>query len=245
MIRTVLISALLVSAVSQVAIGQVNSNDVQVGCRQALNRQLARDNRGSAIRSTLRSARERGGGDQLRVIGEAEVSIDGRPRRMVSFECVYNLRGDFPESVNYNYADGENQGGGSSGGGWQGADPGRPRPGGRGINLDALPGFAMRRGGRGGNIIELKMQIDGMVDIFIRNDQLRYDVINGQPPTDQGTVAGVFLPRRELECLVEKRDGRAEILVIDQPSRLNNFTLHLQINDRSSGSDRYEARITW
>jgi hypothetical protein len=34
-------------------------------------------------------------------------------------------------------------------------------------------------------------------------------------------------------------------MVIEQPSRQNNFTLHLQINDRAGGSDRYEARITW
>lgn len=240
--RSLTIVALLVAG-GHSGLGQSVSNDIRVGCRQSLNQRLARDNRGAAIRSNLRGTRERGGGDQLRLSGEAEVSIDNGPWRVVSFECVYNLRGDFPESASYNYSDGGYQGGGSSGDDWPGT--GRPRPGGRGVNFDALPGSPMRRGGRGGNIIELKMQVDGMVDIFIRGDQLRYDVVNGQPPTDLGTVASVFLPRRNAECFVEKRDGRAEILVIDQPSRFNNFTLHLQINDRSGGSDRYEARITW
>lgn len=245
MIRRGLTTLVLLVAGVGSALGQGISNDMRIGCRQALNQRLARDNRGAAIRSNLRTTRERGGGDQLRITGEAEVSIDNGPWRVVTFECVYNLRGDFPESAGYSYSDGGYQGGGSSGDDWSGTGPGRPRPGGRGVNFDTLPGYPMRRGGRGGNIIELKIQVDGMVDIFIRGDQLRYDVINGQPPSDLGTVAGVFLPRRNAECYVEKRDGRAEILVIDQPSRFNNFTLHLQINDRSGGSDRYEARITW
>lgn len=244
--RTAALTFLLI-ALSGVGLGQGVSTEIRIGCRQALNQRLARDNRGATIRSNLRSTRERGGGEQLRISGEAEVSIDNGPSRTVSFECLYNLRGDFAESASYRYSDdgNGNQGGWNSGGGWPGGESARPRPGGRGVNFDALPGSTMRRGGRGGNIIELKVQVDGMVDLFIRDDQLRYDVINGQPPADLGTIASVFLPRRNLECYVEKRDGRSEIMVIEQPSRQNNFTLHLQINDRAGGSDRYEARITW
>lgn len=113
------------------------------------------------------------------------------------------------------------------------------------MNFESLPSVTMRRGGRGGNIMEVKAEVDGMIDIFIRGDQVRYDVITGQSPNYMDVVASVVLPRREVDCQVEKRDGRAEILVIEQPSRSNNFTLHLQINDRAGGSDRYEARITW
>lgn len=222
---------------------QSAGNEIRSGCRQALNQRLFRDNRGARIQTTLRTVRDRYLSDgQTGLSGEAEVSIDNGPWRTITFDCVYNTRGDFAESVTYSAGNsGGNQGGSPGGGGF-----GRPRPGaGRGVNFDGLPGFTLRRGGRGGNEIELRMQIDGMVDIFIRGDQLRYEVINGQPPGDLGTQASVPLPRRELECQVEKRDGRAQILVIDQPSRANNFTLHLQINDRDGGSDRYHARISW
>lgn len=226
---------------------QSAGSEIRSGCRQALNQRLFRENRGARIQTTLRTVRERYLNDgQVELSGEAEVSIDNGPRRTISFDCVYNTRGDFAESVNYTTGTiggnfGGNQGGSPGVGGF-----GRPRPGaGRGVNFDGLPGFTLRRGGRGGNEIELLMRIDGMVDIYIRGDQLRYEVINGQPPVDQGTQASVLLPRRELECQVEKRDGRAQILIIDQPSRANNFTLHLQINDRDGGSDRYRARISW
>ncbi len=226
---------------------QSGSADVRTGCRQALNQRLFRDNRGARIQTTLRNVRDRYLNDRQVVLsGEAEVSIDNGPWQTIAFECVYNTRGDFAESATYgagNYGDnlGRNPGGNVGGGGF-----GRPRPGaGRGINFDALPGFPLRRGGRGGNEIDLRLQVDGMVDIYIRGDQVRYDVINGQPPRDMGTEASVILPRREVECQVEKRDGRAQILIIEQPSRSNNFTLHLQINDREGGADRYRARINW
>lgn len=243
-VRAYLVIAILALFI-KVGNAQGALNDTRIGCRQALNQRLARENRGATIRTKLRAVQERGGGVQLRLSGEAEVSIDSGPWRVVSFECIYNLRGDYAESASYTYTDTFSGGGWNNGGDVSGGEPVRPRPGGRGVNFDALPGFTMRRGGRGGNLIELKVQVDGMVDIFIRDDQLRFDVINGQPPSDLGTVAGVFLPRRSLECLVERRDGRAEILIIDQPTRQNNFTLHLQINDRAGGSDKYEARITW
>lgn len=254
MIRRIFTLTLLLLTTSGFALAQGITSEIRSGCRQALNQRLSRDNRGAAIQSNLRSARERfGGGNQLRIIGEAEVSIDSSPWRTVSFECIYNTRGDYAESATYNYTDGGGWGGGNggnggngSGGGRPGDGWGRPRPGGRGAaNFESLPSVTMRRGGRGGNIIEVKAQVDGMIDIFIRGDQVRYDVINGQTPSYMDVVASVVLPRRELECQIDKRDGRSEIMIIDQPSRFNNFTLHLQINDRAGGADRYEARITW
>ena len=244
--------ALVLTVTGSRALAQGVNSEIRSGCRQALNQRLFRDNRGARIQTTLRNVRDRSlANGQVTLSGEAEVSIDNGPWRTVSFDCTYNTRGDFAESASYSFSaggpGGDNDGGGFSGGGNN--QPGgwnRPRPGGgRGGNFDALPGFTMRRGGRGGNEIDLRLQVDGMVDIYIRGDQVRYEVINGQPPNDYGTEASVFLPRRELECQVEKRDGRSQILVIDQPSRLNNFTLHLQINDRDGGSDRYRARINW
>jgi hypothetical protein len=249
--RTVALTLFLLMT-SGVGLSQGLTNEMRIGCRQALNQRLSRDSRGATIQSNLRSARERfGGGNQLRISGEAEVSIDNGPWRTVNFECIYNTRGDFPESASYSFTDGGNWNGGNSGIGAGGGRPGdgwgRPRPGGggRGVSFDTLPSVTMRRGGRGGNIIELKAEVDGMIDIYIRGDQVRYDVINGQSPSYMDVVASVVLPRRELDCQIEKRDGRSEIIIIDQPSRYNNFTLHLQINDRAGGADRYEARITW
>jgi hypothetical protein len=112
------------------------------------------------------------------------------------------------------------------------------------IPFDQLPGFDLRSGGRQ-NQIELQIEVDGLVDLYLRDGRLRFDVINGRPPRDAGSRAGQPLPRTTIFCDVEKRRGRNEIRVIEQPSRNNNFTLHLQIDDRQGGADRYEARIRW
>lgn len=250
---TTLVVALMVMMVTisgSAAQAQGVTAEIRTGCRQALNQRLFRDNRGSRIQTTLRNVRDRSlSNGQVSLSGEAEVSIDNGPWQTISFECTYNTRGDFAESASYsagysgNNSDRDNDRG--FGGGGRNNQPGGRSDSRRGINFEALPGFTMRRGGRGGNEIDLRLQVDGMIDVYIRGDQVRYEVINGQPPNDYGSEASVFLPRRELECQVEKRDGRAQILVIEQPTRFNNFTLHLQINDRDGGSDRYRARINW
>ena len=258
-IMVVALRMMLATISGSVALAQGVTAEIRTGCRQALNQRLFRDNRGSRIQTTLRNVRDRSlSNGQVSLTGEAEVSIDNGPLQTISFECTYNTRGDFAESASYsagysgNNSDRDNDRGFGGGGrnnqpggpGWPGGPGGRTGSG-RGINFEALPGFTMRRGGRGGNEIDLRLQVDGMIDVYIRGDQVRYEVINGQPPNDYGSEASVFLPRRELECQVEKRDGRAQILVIEQPTRFNNFTLHLQINDRDGGSDRYRARINW
>jgi hypothetical protein len=99
-----------------------------------------------------------------------------------------------------------------------------------------------RRDGR----FDLRVRVDGSVDFFIRTGEIRYQVRSGAPPRDEGSEYRQELPRGETVNLqLEQRDGRNPIRIVEKPSRRNNYTLIISIDDSQSGGDRYHARITW
>ena len=229
--------------------GQQNEEWLRARCTDALQRRISSEERIRFAQVTITRARaDSPGRGAVRLRGQAMVGVRGSQDREISFDCRANQSSDLAEVFSWRWgtdqADpspgwgGRPGGGGNNGGGW--------RPGGRPgtIPFDQLPGFDLRSGGRQ-NQIELQIEVDGLVDLYLRDTRLRFDVINGRPPRDAGSQAGQPLPRTTIFCEVEKRRGRNEIRVIEQPSRNNNFTLHLQIDDRQGGSDRYQARIRW
>ncbi|MEO5858877.1 MAG: hypothetical protein ABIR33_08010 [Pyrinomonadaceae bacterium] len=44
---------------------------------------------------------------------------------------------------------------------------------------------------------------------------------------------------------VDKLDGRGRVRVVQQPSRSNNFTTIISIDDDKGGRDRYRIRVNW
>jgi len=93
---------------------------------------------------------------------------------------------------------------------------------------------------------DLRARVDGSVDFYIRGAEIRYRLRNGRPPTDEGSEYRQELPRGPIEGLnLEQRDGRNPIRITEEPSRRNNWTLVLSIDDRQGGDSRYHARITW
>jgi hypothetical protein len=238
---------------------QQNEEWLRARCSDALQRRISSEERIRFPQVTITETRtdspSRG---VVRLRGQANVGVRGSQDRQITFDCRANRNSDLAEVFNWRWGTapgspntgwgglgagsgtggGILSGGGGSGGAW--GLGGRPNA----IPFDRLPGFELRGGGRQ-NQIDLQMEVDGLVDIYIRDRRVRYDVINGRPPQDNGSQAGQPLPRTTIFCEVEKRRGRNEIRVIEQPSRNNNFTLHLQIDDRQGGSDRYQARIRW
>jgi hypothetical protein len=229
---------------------QQNEEWLRARCTDALQRRISSEERIRFPQVTMTRVRvDSLGRGIVRLRGQANVGVRGSQDREISFDCRANRSSDLADVFSWRWgADQSDPGpgwGGRPGGGGSGGGGGW-RPGGRPgmIPFDQLPGFDLRSGGRQ-NQIELQIEVDGLVDLYLRDGRLRFDVINGRPPRDAGSRAGQPLPRTTIFCDVEKRRGRNEIRVIEQPSRNNNFTLHLQIDDRQGGADRYEARIRW
>ena len=59
------------------------------------------------------------------------------------------------------------------------------------------------------------------------------------------TRVSAGLPRSSGYVRVERRDGRGEVDVIQQPNSWNDYTTIIRIRDRSGGSDRYRIEAFW
>lgn len=132
--------------------------------------------------------------------------------------------------------------------------PGLPMPG-------ALPSLA---GPMGTRKISLKLRVDGQDTVKIRDGQLWIEhggwgkpediTINGVPwkPQWQGKRTENFTgfvpplaPFGLSNVTVKKYQGRGEVKRTQPPTNANDQTLSVHIDDRNSGSDFYEIRISW
>lgn len=91
-------------------------------------------------------------------------------------------------------------------------------------------------------------RIDDRAELVIRGRSVRVRTISGQR-NGQGRSYWSGNPRggnwRPGRVSVSKRDGRGRVRVVQQPSRSNNFTTIIRIEDLKGGADNYRVRVRW
>lgn len=96
------------------------------------------------------------------------------------------------------------------------------------------------------NRIDLRAVVDATVEFSIQGARIRYDAGGSKQPRDDGSEYAAGLPFGPIQNLqVRKMDGRGSVVIQEQPSTANNWTLKLRISDPKGGEDRYHARVTW
>ena len=93
---------------------------------------------------------------------------------------------------------------------------------------------------------DLRLKVDGAVEVFMQGGLLRYRLIDGKPPVDSGSDYTQPLPRatfRKFE--LQQKDGRGDVRLLETPSESNDFTARLRISDPKGGADRYHVRLRW
>lgn len=116
-----------------------------------------------------------------------------------------------------------NNGGGYNGGGYNGGGNG---------------------GYQSGNV-RWSGRVDADVYVYIQDGFARTQVMAGAPTYGEQFTFSTPLPRRDLTVSVERLRGRGRVEVIQQPSRSNNYTAIVRIQDRDSGSGDYEFQLNW
>ena len=118
--------------------------------------------------------------------------------------------------------------------------PNGPRPRGRDDDYgDGRPDGSRARG------LQWSGRVDGSDVIFIQGNRLWIDHRSGQPIYDEGHRFFQPLPNGREFVAVRKIGGRGAVRVIEQPSRNNNYTAAILIEDRDGGADRYEIEVEW
>ncbi|HEU0004492.1 MAG TPA: hypothetical protein VFS12_00760, partial [Terriglobia bacterium] len=62
---------------------------------------------------------------------------------------------------------------------------------------------------------------------------------------DRFNFSSSSLPRNEVRVDVRKRDGRGKVRVVESPSRRNDYTAIIEIEDDTGGADNYEIEVEW
>ncbi len=88
-------------------------------------------------------------------------------------------------------------------------------------------------------------RVDDVTVLEIRDRSVSDRVISGRPAENVRSSFNGSLPNREVTVSVEKRRGRGEVRVVEQPSRRNNYTAVIHIRDSSGGADDYEIEVRW
>ena len=93
---------------------------------------------------------------------------------------------------------------------------------------------------------DLRLVVDGEAIFSINRETVRYQVIGGRSPEDDGSEYSHPIPKKGFRKFrVQKKDGRGKVTLLEGPSPRNDFTAKLRISDRKGGDDRYHVRIEW
>ncbi|MGI8544329.1 MAG: hypothetical protein ACR2MD_12765 [Aridibacter sp.] len=89
-------------------------------------------------------------------------------------------------------------------------------------------------------------RVDNVVQIAVRGRRIQSKTVAGATyPPGRYTFNGNLPLRGNVSIGVNKRDGRGDVRIVQQPSRLNNYTAIIEIRDSDGGADNYSLEIYW
>ena len=117
---------------------------------------------------------------------------------------------------------------------------------GREINDNNNPGpFPPNTGGDRNGRIRWTGRVDDDVRITFRGGTADVETLGGTEYSDSQPQFANSLPLRRVTVRLEKRRGRGEVYIEQQPSRQNNFAVVVRIKDTRGGASDYEFDLIW
>jgi hypothetical protein len=93
---------------------------------------------------------------------------------------------------------------------------------------------------------DVRLQVDGVVEVYVQHDRIGWRVVSGRPPSDRGSEYTQPIPRATFRGFrLEQKDGRGEVRLVEKPSAANGWTAVIRVLDPKGGSDRYHFRLEW
>lgn len=87
--------------------------------------------------------------------------------------------------------------------------------------------------------------VDDKLQLVIRGGKVEHRTISGRASADGIFSFTADLPDRQVEVGVDKKKGRGNVRVIQQPVRANDFTTVVEISDNDGGAREYQLEIYW
>lgn len=106
-----------------------------------------------------------------------------------------------------------------------------------------LPGWDARvREGR----CEIHVWVDRHAEVRMRGDGIFVRTVEGSRSRDGGSECSQPLPYNAVRGFqIRQISGRSRVVLAQQPSRSNNYTAMIAINDEGGGGDNYTFEVNW
>ena len=93
---------------------------------------------------------------------------------------------------------------------------------------------------------DIRLQVDGEVEVTFRGDRVRVHTISGKEARDDGSECNQPMPNRSFGGFnFEVLDRRDQIDLVGSPDGRNAYGALVRIRDGSSGYGRYHFRVSW
>ena len=112
-------------------------------------------------------------------------------------------------------------------------------------SFSARPARSVDTNSRKGEF-DVRVRVDGLADVLIQGDQVRYQVVTHRPPAHESAEFTQPLPRASFKTFeVEKREGRGTVTLFQPPGAGNDYTARVRVDDPKGGDDLYHIRLKW
>ncbi len=194
-----------------------------------------------------------------RLDGRGRVDVIQQPNRGNDYTAVVRIRDDRSGDDQYRIAAYWQPAGGGWGWGNGGWDRGRDRDDrdrddGGWDNGRGNGGWNNGRGNGGWNnggwnnghgSLHWSGAVDDQVELRIQGRDARLMNVSGDGTRDVRTSFDGALPPRDVSLHVDKRQGRGQVDVVQQPASWNGYTAVVRIRDGRAGMGYYDFDVTW
>lgn len=93
---------------------------------------------------------------------------------------------------------------------------------------------------------ELRVWVDHHAELRLRGDGIFVRTLEGAKSYDEGSACSQPLPYNSVrDFKLRQTSGRNRVQLVQEPSRMNNFTAVFSINDDQGGGDHYAFEVSW
>jgi hypothetical protein len=95
---------------------------------------------------------------------------------------------------------------------------------------------------------DIRLRVNGEAEMSLHLDSLRVHTIEGQDARDDGSECSAPLPDRPIEGFkfeVKSKERHADVRLLAEPDRNNDFTAKVRIRGEPGSYGRYHFRLTW
>lgn len=111
------------------------------------------------------------------------------------------------------------------------------------VRVRQLPGWDARA--REGHC-NVRVWVDNRAEVRLRGESIFVNAMEGARGRDEGSECSQPLPYNSVrDFQIRQTAGRSRITLAQDPSRMNNYTAMIAINDTQGGGDTYAFEVTW